>query len=118
MVGVQVSTPVSESSVIPAGADTRLKVSVLAGRSGSVAVLVTTSVASPWIALYDGTVSTGALFASAMIMVKLLVALSDGVPLSVTMVVNVAVLGPCASLGVQAITPLALMLAPAGGDTN
>src|SRR5213078_4088109 len=106
MVGVQVSTPVSESSVIPAGADTRLKVRVFVGRSGSVAVLVTTSVASPWIALFCGTVSTGALFTSPTMTVKLLVALSEGRPLSDTRTVIRLVLGPWVSVGVQVNTPL------------
>src|SRR5206468_4001495 len=61
-VGVQVSTPLLGSKLMPSGADCRLKVSLLAGRSESVAKLVTTSVASPWITLSGGTVSTGALF--------------------------------------------------------
>src|SRR5881396_2591053 len=70
-VGVQINTPLFESRVTPSGADTRLNVNVLAGLSGSVAVLVTTSVASPWIALFGGTVSTGALFTSPTMTVKL-----------------------------------------------
>ena len=63
-------------------------------------------------------VNAGALLNSFTTTVKLFVALSAGVPLSVTMVVNVLVLGPCASLGVQRITPLAAMLAPVGGFAN
>src|SRR5436190_23498240 len=43
--------------------------------------------------------------------VKELVALRLGEPLSVTMVVNVLVLGPWASVGVQVMMPLAEMLA-------
>src|SRR5207245_2798333 len=46
LVGVQVSTPVAEFSVIPLGPATRANVSVLAGISESVAVLVTVKVAS------------------------------------------------------------------------
>src|SRR6266704_3227980 len=42
--GVQVSTPVAESSVMPLGPATRANVKVLAGISGSVAVLVTVNV--------------------------------------------------------------------------
>src|SRR5206468_10792840 len=45
-VGVQLSTPLLESRFTPAGADTRLKVNVLAGRSASLAVFVTVSVLS------------------------------------------------------------------------
>src|SRR5439155_22132434 len=43
-VGVQVNTPVFASRLTPVGAETRAKVKVLAGTSGSTAVLVTTSV--------------------------------------------------------------------------
>src|SRR6266566_612442 len=60
-VGVQVSTPVLESRFIPAGADTKLKVNVLAGRSASLAEFVTVSVLSSVIVWSGGTVSTGAL---------------------------------------------------------
>ena len=83
-VGVQVSTPLLGSKLTPSGADTRLKVSVLAGRSESVAKLVTTSVASPWIALFGGTASTGALFTLLTTTAKLPVSLNGGEPLSVT----------------------------------
>src|SRR5206468_8764066 len=62
--GVQLNTPVTESRLTPSGADTRLKVSVLVGRSESAAKLATTSVAGPWSALSGGAVSTGALFTS------------------------------------------------------
>src|SRR5205823_3847044 len=117
--GVQLRTPVCESRVTPVGADTRLKASVLGGRSGSVALFVTTSVLTiSLMAWSPGTVNTGALFTSVTVAVKKLVARSAGVPLSVTIVLNVFTLGPCASVGVQEITPLLLMLAPAGGDTN
>ena len=105
-VGAQLRTPLLGSRLTPSGADTRLKVSVLAGRSRSVAVLVTTSAASPWIILYVSTVSTGARFSSLTTTVKLLVALSAGVPLSVTLTVIVFVLGPCASVGVQVSSPV------------
>src|SRR5947209_5268987 len=83
-VGVQVKTPVFESRLIPSGADTRLKVSLLGGRSESVAKLVTTSVASPWITLFGCTVSTGALFTLLTTTAKLRVSLNGGEPLSVT----------------------------------
>src|SRR6185503_2358375 len=86
-VGVHVKTPLIGSRLTPFGAETKLKVNVLSGRSGSVAVLVTTSVTSPWITLYGGTVSTGARFASLTTTVKLLVLLRAGTPESVTFTV-------------------------------
>src|SRR5438876_267626 len=117
-VGVQVSTPVLGFRFTPSGADTRLKVNVFTGRSASLAVIVTVSVLSSVTVCTVGTVSSGALFASVTITVKLLVALNGGTPLSVTTVVIVLVLGPCVSLGVQWITPKLSMLAPDGGDFN
>src|SRR5258708_35987145 len=45
-VGVQVRTPVLGLRFTPAGADTKAKVNVLAGRSASLAVFVTVSVLS------------------------------------------------------------------------
>src|SRR5439155_1131936 len=86
-VGVQVSTPVLGFTFTPAGPDTRLKVSVFAGRSVSLAVLVTIRVLSSATVRSVGTVSTGALFASATTTVKLLVSLDGGAPLSVTFTV-------------------------------
>src|SRR5204863_196341 len=115
--GVQLITPLALMLEI-GRASSRERVKTLAGRSPSVAVLVTVSVVSSLIVRLVWPVSTGALFTSLTVTVKELVALRAGAPLSVTMVVNVFVLGPCASLGVQLITPLALMLAPVGGDTN
>src|SRR5207245_8901483 len=50
--------------------------------------------------------------------VKLLVALRLGVPASKTRTVTTLVLGPCASLGVQAIAPFAATVRPAGPDTS
>src|SRR5204863_125206 len=99
-VGVQVSTPELASRRTPVGAETRPKLSVLAGRSASLAVLVTTSVLSSLIVWFAGTVSTGALFTSRTTTVKLLVALRGGAPLSLTFNVIRLVLGPCASVGV------------------
>ena len=117
--GVQVSTPLPGSRITPSGADTRLKVNVPAGTSGSVAVLVTTSVASAWIALFGGIVSTGALFTSLTTTVKLLVLLRAGRPSSVTFTVIRLVLGPWVSPGVQVSTPLLeSRVIPAGADTR
>src|SRR5438046_7587220 len=100
----------------PAGASgSRPKVRVLAGRSGSVTVFVTTNVLSSLIIWSAGTVSTGARFTSVTTTVKLRESLEGGEPSSVTRTVIKFVLGPCASVGVQVNRPLvALMLAPAG----
>src|SRR5437667_4633759 len=92
-VGVQVNTPLPGSRLAPSGADTSSKEMALAGTSGSVALLVTTSVASPWITLL-ATVSTGARFTSLTMTVKLLVSLRAGTPLSVTFTLIRLVLGP------------------------
>src|SRR5437773_12204677 len=85
-VGVQVSTPLFGSRFTPLGAETKLKVNVLAGRSASLAELVTVSVLSSVTVRSVGTVSTGASFTSLTITLKLLVALKGGTPLSVTIV--------------------------------
>src|SRR6266568_3768813 len=114
-VGVQVSTPVVESTSTPAGPLTKAKVSVLAGTSVSVAVFVITSVLSSLMVWSAGTVRTGALFTSLTTTVKLLVALRAGLPLSVTLTVIVFVLGPCASVGVQLSTPLVGLTATPDG---
>src|SRR5260370_1441781 len=118
-VGVQVSTPVLGFRFTPAGADTKLKVNVLAGRSVSLAVFVTVSVLSSVTVWSVGTVSTGALFASVTTTVKLLVSLDCSTPLSVTFTVIKFVLGPWASVGVQVSTPvLGSRFTPAGADTK
>src|SRR3989441_3957277 len=106
--GVQVRTPVAESSVIPLGPATRENVMRFAGKSGSVAELVTVKVVSSLIVWVGGTVKVGALFTSLTMTVKLLVSLNGGVPLSVTRTLMTLVLGPCASLGVPvSSTPVA-----------
>src|SRR6185295_9274465 len=118
-VGVQVSTPVTESRLTPAGALTKAKVSVLDGRSASVAVLVTVSVVNSLMVCVPGTVNTGAVFTSLTTTVKLLVTLRLGVPLSLTFTVMVFVDGPWASVGVQVSTPVTeSRLTPAGGLTK
>src|SRR5260370_32430617 len=63
-VGVQVRTPVAESSVIPLGPVTRPNVNVLAGISGSLAVLVTIKVGGSLMVCLGGTAKVGALFTS------------------------------------------------------
>ena len=62
--------------------------------------------------------SDGALFTSVTTTLKLLVALNGGVPLSTTRVVIVFVLGPCASVGVQVITPELEIVAPEGAPNK
>src|SRR5439155_7865302 len=64
-VGLHVSTPVVGLTLTPAGPDTRLNVSVLAGRSASVAVFVTTSVLNSARSGVRRVGRTGALLASA-----------------------------------------------------
>src|SRR6185503_9218028 len=110
------NTPLLALMLAPAGAPgSKLKVNVFAGRSGSVAVFVTTNVISSSSDWSAGTVSTGARFTSFTTTVKLRVSLSGGAPSSVTRTVIVLVPGPSATVGVQVNTPLlALMLAPAG----
>src|ERR1041384_7367655 len=107
------------SRLTPGGANSRLKVSVLVGKSGSVAVLVTTSVVSSLIVWSVGTVSTGARFTSLTTRVKLLASLSGGEPLSVTCTVIRLVLGPWPSVGVQVKTPVpGSRLTPGGANSR
>jgi hypothetical protein len=87
---------------------------VFAGKSESLPVLVTTRVASALIVLLFCSGRDGALFTSVTNTVKLFVPLNGGFPLSVTRVVIVFVLGPCASVGVHEITPELEIVAPAG----
>ena len=82
--GVQVNTPLAAFKFTPVGADTSAKVSVCAGISLSLAVLVTVNVLNSLIVCCPGTVSVGALFTSLTITVKVCVALMLGDPLSVT----------------------------------
>src|ERR1051326_282290 len=89
-----------------------------AGISGSPPVLVTTSVVSAAIVRFAWAGRVGAPFTSVTTTIKVLVALSGGVPLSVTRVVNVFVLGPCASDGLQVMTPDAEIAAAAGATSN
>src|SRR5262245_14810627 len=105
--GVQVNTPLAALMLTPAGAPgSTLNVSVLAGASASVAVTVTVNRLPSLIVRLAMAASTGALFTSLTVTVKLLVSLRLGTPLSVTRTVIVLVLGPCASLGVQLNRPV------------
>src|SRR3989454_6051309 len=92
-VGVQLSTPLLGFKFTPAGADTKLKVNVLTGRSASLAVFVTVSVLSSVTVWSVGTVSTGALLASVTTTVKLPAALHSGSPLSFPLPLIKIVLG-------------------------
>src|SRR5689334_11577260 len=116
-VGVQVIIPLV-SMAAPVGGFTSEYVRLFAGISLSVAVLVTTI--ATWLSTvrFVCTGRTGALFTSVTTTTKLFEALNGGEPLSVTTVVMIFVLGPCASLGVHVITPADEIVAPAGGPTK
>src|SRR6266542_4056852 len=116
-VGVQAIAP-PEETVRPVGPDTSAKVSVLAGRSESVAVAFTLNRVCSAMVCVPGTVSSGAEFASVTMTRKLLVALRLGEPLSETRTVTVLVLGPCATVGVQAMAPAEETVRPGGPDTS
>src|SRR5207249_4196020 len=79
-VGIQVSTPLLGSRFTPLGAETKLKVNALAGRSASLAEFVTVSVLSSGTVRAVGRVSTAALFASVTTIVKLLASLDCCAP--------------------------------------
>src|SRR6266850_1257845 len=81
----------------------------------SVAVLVTVSNARAFTVVWKITGSTGATFTSLTITVKLFVALSAGIPLSVTLTRIVFVDGLCVCAGTQLITPVTeSIVMPAG----
>src|SRR5262249_42287469 len=92
--GVHVKMPVVAPRFTPAGAETKPKVSVFAGKSASLATFVTTRVLSSFMVWFAGTVSAGALLSSRTKTVKLLVTLNGGEPSSVTRTVIKLVLGP------------------------
>ena len=117
--GVHVIPPVAGLMLMPDGGETRLKVRIFGGRSESEAEAETFKVASSFMVWLAGTVSEGAEFTSLTVTVNELVALSEGVPLSVTTTVMVLRLGPWASVGVQEIEPEAgSMLIPDGGESR
>src|SRR5207245_1938529 len=117
--GVQLITPLLPLMLMPRGALTSANVKVLAGMSASVALALTLSLLSSPTRRSSGPLNTGARFTSVTVTVKLFVALNAGTPLSVTTTVIVFVLGPCASPGVQLITPLLpLIVIPEGGPTR
>src|SRR6266496_4190468 len=113
-VGVQVMIPLA-LMVALVGPARSWYVRLFAGRSMSVAVLVTMSVANSLTVWLTMPGRVGALLTSLTVTVNVLVALRAGVPLSVTLVVNTTPeLGPWASVGVQVMIPLALMVALVG----
>src|SRR5204862_231978 len=116
-VGVQVMAPPEETAK-PVGPDTSAKVSVLAGRSASVAVAFTLSNVCSAMVCVAGSVSAGAVFTSVTMTRKLLVALKLGEPLSETRTVTVLVLGPWASVDVQVMAPPEETARPVGPDTS
>src|SRR4029453_11438531 len=115
--GVQVNTPLLGLMLAPEGPATRLNGRGLAGRSGSGAAAVRVRGLPSLAGWFAMGVSTGGLFTSLTVTVKLLVSLKLGEPLSVTRTLITFVLGPCASVGVQVNMPVTgLMAAPAGGE--
>src|SRR5262245_14529795 len=100
----------------PAGAPgSRLKVSVLAGTSASVAVAVKVSVLPSLTDLLPMAARIGATLTSLTVMLIVWESLRAGEPLSVTRTVTEKVAGPWVSVGVQVKTPVAgSMLAPLG----
>src|SRR5690349_1303568 len=101
--------------VMPAGADAKLKVRILAGTSASVALAETFKVTCSFMVWLAGTVRDGALFTSFTITTNVLVVLSAGEPSSVTTTSTRLLLGPCASVGVQLMIPVSgVMVIPVG----
>src|SRR2546428_835534 len=118
-VGVQLIAPVAGLMVMPVGALTSAKVKLIAGKSRAGEQASTLSAVCSLIVWSAGTVNTGARFTSLTITWNVLVTLKAGTPLSVTLTLTAFVLGPCASVGVQLIAPLAgLMVMPAGELTS
>src|SRR5882762_3603835 len=117
--GVQVKIPLEGLTTAPAGAPgARLKVSTWAGKSKSLTTFVNVS---NWLAatvLFPMGERIGAVFTSVTTIVKSWVALRLGTPLSTTRTRILLLLGPCASVGVQAKRPLVgLTVAPVGAET-
>src|SRR5262245_8191585 len=111
--GIQLNSPLAVR-VAPLGPVNRLNVSVFAGRSESVAVIVKLN-GLPSLIVWLAMERIGALLTSLTVTLSDLASLSGGEPLSVTRTVMVFVLGPCASVGVQVSTPVpGLMLTPEG----
>ena len=103
----------------PAGAPaSRLKDSVFAGASGSVAVAVNDSNAPSSTILSPIAASTGAWLTSFTVIMMASKSDSAGVPSSVTRTVTGYGPGPCASVGVQVKTPAVVMDAPAGAPAS
>src|SRR5206468_1588444 len=118
-VGVQLSTPVLASRRTPVGAATRPKLSVLAGRSVSLAVLVTTRALSSLIVWSASAVAHGSPLASLTRSVQLLVALRGCAPLSDRRSFPTRRSSDLASVGVQLSTPvLASRRTPVGAATR
>src|SRR3989440_8211422 len=105
--GVQLIAPLAGLMVMPVGALTNAKVKLLAGMSSFINDTATTEIFSLAYATLVRSVNTGARFTSLTITWNVLVTLRAGTPLSVTLTLTTFVLGPCASVGVQLIAPVA-----------
>src|SRR5262245_59982682 len=105
---------------IPAGAPgSKLKVSALAGTSGSLAVAVRLNVAPSFTVWFGITASAVGSFTSFTVTEKLFASLRLGEPLSVTRAVMVYVPGPWDSLDVQVNRPvMGWMPAPGGAPES
>src|ERR1043166_5105895 len=114
-------TPIAEIEEL-AGPASNAYVSVFAGISASDAVFVTTSMVSSAMVRLLCVGRTGAVLEAVTMTVKLFVALSGGVPSSVTTVVIRFVVWPCAIEGAQVITKaaeiFALVTEPADESTD
>src|SRR5205807_6696098 len=92
---------------------------VLPGRAAPAGRAATVRAVCSWVGCSAGAISTGARFTSLTVTVNVLVTLKAGTPLSVTLTLTTFVLGPCASVGVQLIAPVAgLMVMPVGELTK
>ena len=85
--------------------------------STSVALRLTESLlCATTVKLVDG--KTGGALASRTVTTKLAVVLNGDGALSVTFTTTVLVLGPCSSVGLQAMTPASLIVSPCGPLTS
>src|SRR3954469_9747880 len=119
-VGVQVNTPLEGLTTAPDGAPAaKVNVSTCAGRSASLATFVNVSNWLGETVLLPIGERIGALFTSVTTMVNCCVALRLGTPLSTARTRMLLLLGPCASVGLQAKMPVVgLTVAPTGPETS
>ena len=115
--GVQVMIPFVDIDAF-VGPTVRTYDNTFTGRSPSDAVFVTVINTSSLTVKFVCGGSVGAVLTSFTVTVNEFVALRAGVPLSVTTVVKVLVLGPCASVGVQVMMPFVEIAALVGATVN